>query len=77
MKIAITLLLYILAFILGCRMLTDKGYRLHRLWYGCILAWCAYVNICGITGTPHISVASFYTSVFQPAGRVIIDWLGG
>ncbi|QSF45914.1 hypothetical protein [Paenibacillus tianjinensis] len=77
MKIAITLILYILAFVWGCSRLTGRGSKLQRLWFGCILAWCVYVNICGITETPHFNIATVYTAFFQPAGRVIIEWLGG
>lgn len=77
MKIAITLVLYILAFLWGCTRLRGSGRKLHRLWYGCILAYCAYINICGITRTPHVSIGILYTAFFQPAGRAVIHWLGG
>lgn len=77
MKIAITLLLYALAFVWGCTRLRGEGRKLHRLWFGCILVWCAYENICGITETPHFNLATLYITYFQPAGRFIIKWLGG
>jgi hypothetical protein len=77
MKIAITLILYILAFLWGCTKLRGKGRQLHRLWLGCILVYCAYINICGMTRTPFISVGILYTAFFQPIGRAIIYWLGG
>ncbi|WP_438494410.1 hypothetical protein [Paenibacillus sp. IHBB 3054] len=60
MKIAITLLLYTLAFVWGCTRLRGEGSKLHRLWFGCILVWCAYENICGITETPHFNMATLY-----------------
>lgn len=77
MRIAITLVLYVIAFLWGCTRLHGKGYKLHRLWFGCIMAWCAYVNISGITRTPHLSISTVYTAFFQPFGRAIIQWLGG
>ncbi|WP_379154762.1 hypothetical protein [Paenibacillus sp. sgz5001063] len=77
MNIAVILGLYILAFWRGCTMLSGKRRKLNRLWFGLILVYCAYVNICGITRTPHIGVSSLYTSFFQPTGRAIIKWLGG
>ena len=77
MTIAICIALYGIAFYWGCKLLTGKDRKLHRLWYGCILAWCAYINICGITHNPHLSVSSLYLIFFQPAGRMVIQWLGG
>lgn len=77
MKIAITLILYVLAFLWGCTKLRGKGRQLHRLWFGCILVYCAYLNICGITRTPHIALGTLYTMLFQPVGRAFIHWLGG
>ncbi|AIQ39589.1 hypothetical protein MKZ24_32040 [Paenibacillus sp. FSL R7-0297] len=77
MKIAITLLLYVIAFLWGWTKLRGPGRKLHRLWFGCILGYCAYINICGITETPHFSLGIFYTAFFQPVGRAIIYWLGG
>jgi len=77
MKITIILILYGIAFYWGYRKLVGKNRNLHRLWYGCILAWCAYVHLSGITGTRHISISSLYTAYFQPATEVIIRWLGG
>jgi hypothetical protein len=77
MKIAITLVLYVFALFWGWNKLRGKGRQLHRLWFGCILAYCAYINICGITNTPHIGVGIVYTTLFQPVGRAIIHWLGG
>ncbi|MGN7762923.1 hypothetical protein [Paenibacillus sp. 22594] len=77
MSIAVILGLYILVFWRGCTMLKGKKRQLHRLWYGCILVYCAYVNICGITRTPHLGVSSLYIAFFQPVGRAMIKWLGG
>ncbi|WP_019913113.1 hypothetical protein [Paenibacillus sp. HW567] len=77
MKIAVILGLYGLAYWRGCTLLNGKGRRGHRLWFGCIMLYCAYVNISGITGAPHIGVSTLYIAFFQPAGRAIIKWLGG
>ncbi|MNO30128.1 hypothetical protein D3C76_200600 [compost metagenome] len=77
MIIAVIIGLYILAFWRGCTLLQGKGRNLHRLWFGCIMVYCAYVHICGITRTPHLSVSTLYLAFFQPAGRAIIKWLGG
>ncbi|MEK4853717.1 hypothetical protein NST04_28010 [Paenibacillus sp. FSL H7-0756] len=77
MKIAITLLLYVLAYGWGWRMLRGEGHRRRRLLLGCIMAYGAYLNICGITDTPHLSLGLLYTALFQPVGRAIIYWLGG
>ena len=77
MKKAITLVLYVLAYLWGWTKLRGKGRQLHRLWLGCILAYCVYLNICGITRTPHIALGTLYTMYFQPVGRAIIYWLGG
>ncbi|QQZ63590.1 hypothetical protein JI735_14720 [Paenibacillus sonchi] len=77
MKIAVILGLYILAFWRGCVLLQGHKRKLHRLWFGCILVYCAYVHICGITETSHFGVSALYIAYFQPAGRAIIKWLGG
>ncbi len=77
MKIYLLLALYVAALFWGCRRMKGPHRNLHRLWYGCILGWCAYLNFCGITNTPHISVSSLYIVFFQPAGEFIIHWLGG
>lgn len=52
MKIAITLILYAIAYLWGWTKLRGEGRRLQRLWFGCILGYCAYINLCGITRTP-------------------------
>lgn len=77
MKIAITLILYAVAYLWGWTKLRGEGRRLQRLWFGCILGYCAYINLCGITRTPHVSLSLLYTAFFQPVGRAIIYWLGG
>lgn len=77
MKIAIILVLYVLAYLWGCTRLRGEGRGLHRLWLGCILAYAAYLHLCGMTETPHFSLGSLYTAFLQPAGRAIIYWLGG
>lgn len=77
MKIAIILVLYVLAYLWGWTRLRGKGRGLHRLWFGCILAYAAYIHLCGITQTWHVSLGTVYTALFQPVGRAIIHWLGG
>ncbi|MBT2290994.1 hypothetical protein J7E73_18000 [Paenibacillus albidus] len=77
MKFVVILALYALAFYIGCKMLRGSNRGQHRLWYGLILAWCAYVHLCGITNTPHLSVSTLYRFLFQDAGRAIVQWLGG
>ena len=77
MRIAIILILYVLAYLWGCTRLRGEGRGLHRLWLGCILAYAAYLHLCGITQTRHVSLGTVYTVLFQPVGRAIIHWLGG
>ncbi|ETT76542.1 hypothetical protein [Paenibacillus sp. FSL R7-277] len=77
MKIAITLILYALAYGWGWTKLRGEERRRRRLLLGCIMGYGAYLNLCGITNTPHVSLGSLYTAFFQPVGRAIIYWLGG
>lgn len=77
MKIAIILVLYVLAYLWGWTRLRGEGRGLQRLWFGCILAYAAYLHLCGITETPHFTLGYLYTEVLQRAGRAIIHWLGG
>lgn len=77
MRIALLILAYIAAFLAGCRMLRGKEKKRHRLGFGLILLWCVYLNLSGMTNTPHLSISSPYIAYFQPVGRMIIKWLGG
>ncbi|MDQ0194064.1 hypothetical protein J2T20_002432 [Paenibacillus wynnii] len=77
MRIVIILVLYTIAFYWGCKQLGGKGRKRHCLWYGCILTWCAYKHISGSIQAPSLSVSSLYIAFFQPAGKAIIQWLGG
>ncbi|ASA19405.1 hypothetical protein [Paenibacillus donghaensis] len=77
MNNAVIIALYGAALYWGCRKLQGKDSKLHRVEYSCILGWCLYLHLCGINGLRHYSISSLYIAYFQPAGRAIIQWLGG
>ncbi|MFK7696545.1 hypothetical protein [Paenibacillus sp. HJGM_3] len=77
MRTALWVAVYGIGLYAGIRAMLGKGNGRDIVWYVLILGWCAYLSLGKLYGWPLLTAVSPLNAFFLPAGKWIVQLMGG